>query len=97
MSDLGQCRFNKYGLISCCSRGTCSSTCAAKGLLYMLIWNKVVASQMAPARLDETTISLSPGLADNVFTTSNRVQRFDGYLVVYQEAQEESNEEGAER
>ena len=52
---------------------------------------------MAPARFDETTISLSSGLTDDVFTTSTRVQTFDGYLAVYQEAEEESDEEGAER
>ena len=62
--------------------------------LYVLIWNKAVASQMAPARFDETTISLSSGLADDVFTTSTRVQTFDGYLAVYQEAEEQSDEEG---
>ena len=52
---------------------------------------------MAPAKFDETTISLSSGLTDDVFTTSTRVQTFDGYLAVYQEAEEESDEEGAER
>ena len=52
---------------------------------------------MAPTRFDETTISLSSGLTDDVFTTSTRVQTFDGYLAVYQEAEEESDEEGAER
>ena len=52
---------------------------------------------MAPARFDETTTSLSSGLTDDVFTISTRVQTFDGYLAVYQEAEEESDEEGAER
>lgn len=61
--------------------------------LYALIWNKAVASQMAPARFDETTISLSSSLPEDVFTTTARVQTFDGYLAVYQEAEEETDDQ----
>lgn len=61
--------------------------------LYALIWNKAVASQMAPARFDETTISLSSSLPEDIFTTTARVQTFDGYLAVYQEAEEEADDQ----
>ena len=61
--------------------------------LYALIWNKAVASQMAPARFDETTVTLSSSLPEDLFTTTARVQTFDGYLAVYQEAEEETDDE----
>lgn len=66
---------------------------AEEQALYQLIWNKAVASQMAPARFDETTVSLSSSLPEDVFTTSARVQTFDGYLAVYQEAEEEADDQ----
>ncbi|HEY6128409.1 MAG TPA: type I DNA topoisomerase [Candidatus Acidoferrum sp.] len=50
--------------------------------LYQLIWQRFVASQMLPAILDQTTIDISAG--DYTFRASGSVQKFDGYLRVYQ-------------
>ena len=50
--------------------------------LYQLIWQRFVASQMLPAILDQTTIDLSAG--DYTFRATGSVQKFDGYLRVYQ-------------
>jgi DNA topoisomerase I len=50
--------------------------------LYQLIWQRFVASQMLPAIFDQTTIDISA--ADYTFRSSGSVQKFDGYLRVYQ-------------
>jgi len=67
--------------------------------LYQLIWQRFVASQMLPAILDQTTIDISA--ADYTFRATGSVQKFDGYLRVYQlpasvtdREDEEKDEEG---
>jgi DNA topoisomerase I len=50
--------------------------------LYQLIWQRFVASQMLPAVFDQTTIDISAG--DYTFRATGSVQKFDGYLRVYQ-------------
>ncbi len=50
--------------------------------LYQLIWQRFVASQMLPAVLDQTSIDISAG--DYTFRATGSVQKFDGYLRVYQ-------------
>ncbi len=61
--------------------------------LYQLIWKRFVASQMNPARFKVTKVEVE---ADgHGFRASGSVPVFDGYLSVYQEAQEEkAKEEG---
>ena len=53
--------------------------------LYRLIWNRTVASQMADARVDRTTVDLVAriGDADHTFRASGSVLRFPGFLKVY--------------
>ena len=67
--------------------------------LYQLIWQRFVASQMLPAIFDQTTIDISAG--DYTFRASGSVQKFDGYLRVYQlpatnadREEEEKDDEG---
>src|SRR5579863_6094140 len=50
--------------------------------LYQLIWQRFVASQMVPAIFDQTTIDIAAG--DYTFRATGSVQKFDGYLAVYQ-------------
>jgi DNA topoisomerase-1 len=50
--------------------------------LYQLIWQRFVASQMLPAIFDQTTIDISA--EDYTFRSTGSVQKFDGYLRVYQ-------------
>jgi DNA topoisomerase-1 len=50
--------------------------------LYQLIWQRFVASQMMPAIFDQTSIDISAG--DYTFRATGSVQKFDGYLRVYQ-------------
>src|SRR5580692_10961520 len=50
--------------------------------LYQLIWQRFVASQMLPAIFDQTRIDINA--ADYTFRATGSVQKFDGYLRVYQ-------------
>src|SRR6202011_447739 len=52
--------------------------------LYQLIWQRFVASQMVPAVFDQTSIDIEAG--DYTFRATGSVQKFDGYLAVYQVA-----------
>jgi DNA topoisomerase I len=65
--------------------------------LYRLIWQRFVASQMMPALFDQTTIDIQAGRF--VFRTTGSVQKFDGFLKVYQEGRDEAaaEDEEAER
>jgi DNA topoisomerase-1 len=59
--------------------------------LYGLIWDRFVASQMAAAEFDVTTIDIVSGDAN--FRAKGEVQRFAGWLAVYQETREEDAED----
>ena len=62
--------------------------------LYKLIWERFVASQMAPAELDVTTIDVK---ADNcLFRATGQVVRFAGYTQVYSEGKDEAAEKEKE-
>src|ERR671915_201667 len=62
--------------------------------LYRLIWQRFVASQMMPALFDQTTIDIQAGRF--VFRASGSVQKFDGFLKVYQEGRDEKPAEDEE-
>lgn len=55
--------------------------------LYRLIWQRFVASQMMPAIFDQTTIDIKAGRF--TFRSTGSVQKFDGFLKVYQEGRDE--------
>jgi DNA topoisomerase-1 len=55
--------------------------------LYWLIWTRFVASQINPAVYDQTTVEI--GAKDYLFRANGRVQKFDGFLRVYEEATDE--------
>lgn len=56
--------------------------------LYELIWNRFVASQMASARLDVTTVDI--GANEGTFRASGAVMKFPGFTVLYSDAEKES-------
>lgn len=64
--------------------------------LYELIWKRTVASQMADAELEKTTITISQNKSDETFLALGEIILFDGFLKVYMEGtdDEEENEEG---
>ncbi len=70
--------------------------------LYQLIWQRFVASQMAPARFDTTTVDfdLSKPVARGapslpyLFRSTGSVMKFAGYLALYKEGREEGDGHG---
>jgi DNA topoisomerase-1 len=65
--------------------------------LYELIYNRALASQMASARLERTTVELADGAGRVVLRASGQVVLFPGYLTLYEEGRDEKSddEEGA--
>lgn len=55
--------------------------------LYRLIWERFVASQMAPMIYDATTIELASG--EHRFRAHGAVVKFAGFTVLYQETRED--------
>ncbi|MDR2199469.1 MAG: type I DNA topoisomerase [Deltaproteobacteria bacterium] len=55
--------------------------------LYSLVWSRFVASQMAPAVYQQTTVELEAG--DLLFRASGSVVKFKGFSVVYSAPKEE--------
>ena len=67
--------------------------------LYRLVWMRFVASQMNPAVFDQTTIDTAAkgkSGASYIFRTTGSVQRFDGFLAVYEEGKDQKDEEDEE-
>ncbi|HEX2272183.1 MAG TPA: type I DNA topoisomerase [Pyrinomonadaceae bacterium] len=62
--------------------------------LYRLIWQRFVASQMMPAVFDQTTIDINAGRF--IFRATGSVQKFDGFLKLYQEGRDEKIAEDEE-
>ena len=70
--------------------------------LYDLIWKRTVASQMADAEIEKTTVVIqtlhqplpvSEGLGENLFfIAQGEVVKFDGFLKVYRESVDEEEE-----
>jgi len=65
--------------------------------LYELVYNRALASQMASARLERTTVDLTDGAGRAVLRASGQVVLFPGYLALYEEGRDEKaeDEEGA--
>ncbi|MCH5318533.1 MAG: type I DNA topoisomerase [Paramuribaculum sp.] len=53
--------------------------------LYDLIWKRTVASQMADAELEKTTIEITPNNRSEHFTATGETVEFDGFLRIYSE------------
>ncbi|MFN4114669.1 MAG: type I DNA topoisomerase [Sphingomonadaceae bacterium] len=65
-----------------------------EGKLYELIFKRAMASQMAAARLERTTVSLLDGTGMNELRATGQVVKFPGFLAVYQEGFDERGEGG---
>ncbi|MDR0750726.1 MAG: type I DNA topoisomerase [Tannerellaceae bacterium] len=64
--------------------------------LYELIRKRTIASQMADAELERTTISISISGAKEKFAAVGEVLVFDGFLQVYREDTDDENEKEQE-
>ncbi|MDE5800799.1 MAG: DNA topoisomerase I, partial [Paramuribaculum sp.] len=65
---------------------------------YNLIWKRAVASQMATADIEKTTVEILPSERMEHLTAVGEVVRFDGFLRIYDEATsaDESQQEMAQ-
>ncbi len=64
--------------------------------LYALIWKRTIASQMADAELEKTTVDIEPSAREEHFTAQGEVVRFDGFLRVYSESSDDAPAEMSE-
>lgn len=59
--------------------------------LYELIWKRTIASQMADAVTEKTTITILMNNSPVTFTATGEVIKFDGFLKVYMESTDAEN------
>jgi len=61
--------------------------------LYELIWKRTMASQMADAELEKTTVNIEISTNKEELTASGEVLKFDGFLKVYREDKDDDEQE----
>jgi len=61
--------------------------------LYELIWNRTVASQMESAEFERTAIDFSDNKQNIVFRANGSIQKFDGFLKLYQDIKDDEDKE----
>ena len=60
--------------------------------LYELIWKRTIASQMADAEIEKTTVNISiSNLSSYIFVAQGEVVKFDGFIKVYHESQDDDD------
>ena len=61
--------------------------------LYELIWKRTLASQMSDAQLERTNVRIKANTHQEEFTANGEVVKFDGFLKVYLEGNDEEDGE----
>jgi DNA topoisomerase I len=61
--------------------------------LYDLIWKRTLASQMSDAELERTNVKIDANNYKESFTASGEVIKFEGFLKVYLEGNDDDDEE----
>ncbi|TAF74520.1 MAG: type I DNA topoisomerase [Bacteroidetes bacterium] len=61
--------------------------------LYDLIWKRAIASQMADAEVERTTLTINISTNNQNLGATGEVIKFDGFLKVYLESTDDENEE----
>jgi DNA topoisomerase-1 len=64
-----------------------------EGKLYDLIFKRAMASQMATAQLERTTVTLRDATGQHELRATGQVVKFPGFLAVYQEGFDDSEDE----
>lgn len=62
--------------------------------LYDLIWKRTIASQMADAQIERTTVTVDINGAEEKFVANGEVIIFDGFLKVYRESIDDESTSG---
>ena len=65
------------------------------GRLYDLIWKRALASQMASARLERTTVEMSDATGQTGLRATGQVILFPGYLALYEEGADDKPVNGS--
>jgi DNA topoisomerase-1 len=62
--------------------------------LYDMIWKRALACQMAPAKFDAVSVDLTVGGEANMFRATGQTLVFPGFIAVYTEGADDTEEEG---
>ncbi|AUG52757.1 type I DNA topoisomerase [Thalassospira marina] len=65
--------------------------------LYTLIWKRTVACQMEDARFDQVAVDLASNDNHVVLRANGSVVKFDGFLKLYQEGKDDSDDDDNDR
>jgi len=65
--------------------------------LYEMIWKRTLACQMASARFDTVSLDIRLGGDDTLFRASGQTLVFPGFIAVYQESVDDSEEEESKK
>ncbi|KFI28508.1 DNA topoisomerase I [Haematobacter missouriensis] len=65
--------------------------------LYELIWKRTIASQMASARMERTTVDVTSADGQVGLRATGQVVLFDGFLRVYEEGRDDDGDEDGAR
>ncbi|WP_066665334.1 MULTISPECIES: type I DNA topoisomerase [unclassified Sphingomonas] len=65
--------------------------------LYELIWKRALASQMASARMERTTVELEEPTGQDALRATGQVVLFPGYLALYEEGRDDEGDEDSRR
>jgi DNA topoisomerase-1 len=65
--------------------------------LYSLIYNRALASQMASARLERTTVELTDGAGRATLRATGQVVLFPGFMALYDEGRDDPQDEESGR
>ena len=65
--------------------------------LYDLIWKRTLASQMSPAKLERTTVTVRDKSEQVELRATGQVVVFDGFMAVYTEGRDDDAEEGDDK
>jgi DNA topoisomerase-1 len=75
------------------SQSTLAFTDRNQQRLYELIWKRTIASQMADAQLERTNVDIKASKHDEIFKATGEVIKFEGFLKVYLEGNDDEDEE----
>ncbi|MEO7247718.1 MAG: type I DNA topoisomerase, partial [Novosphingobium sp.] len=60
--------------------------------LYELVWKRAIASQMASASIERTSVTLRDGTGQHELRANGQVVKFPGFLAVYEEGRDQKTD-----
>ena len=60
--------------------------------LYELIWKRTIASQMADAEIEKTTVNINISTSSEQLVAQGEVVKFDGFIKVYRESSDDDEQ-----